>query len=195
MFRAEDQRTLNEWTRGALSLQQFLPSYYANWRMAWPLYRDIFLYARDHRIPMVGLNIPESVSRTVAERGFGALTPKQLAQVPKGVSCNVDARYREFIRDAYSDHVQPSDRNFNNFCEAQLVWDQSMAWHIASYRMAHTKRTIVVLTGVGHAWRRGIPEQLIKYAKLTTRVVLPAVRGAIDPKTVTSEDADYIMWD
>lgn len=193
MFRADDQRTLDAWASGELSLDQFLPRYYANWRMPWPLYKDIFLYAREHRIPLIGLNIPDAVSKTVAEKGFGSLSPEQRAQIPSGITCDVDARYRDFIRRAYSDHIHPSDRKFNNFCEAQLVWDRSMAWHIAQFRAKHKDTVIVVLTGIGHAWRRGIPEQLTLYAKFRSRVVLPAVPGELERSTVTTGDADYLV--
>ncbi len=193
MFRADDQRTLNAWTSGELSLDQFLPRYYANWRMPWPLYKDIFLYAREHRIPLIGLNIPDAVSKAVANNGFGSLSAEQRKQIPAGITCDVDDRYREFIRRAYSDHIHPSDRKFNNFCEAQLVWDRSMAWHIAQFRVQHKDTVIVVLTGVGHAWRRGIPEQLTLYAKLRSRVVLPAIPGDLERSTVTTGDADYLV--
>jgi uncharacterized iron-regulated protein len=193
MFRADDQGTLDAWTAGALPLDQFLPRYYANWRMPWPLYKDIFLYAREHRIPLIGLNIPDAVSKAVAQKGFGSLSAAERQQIPSGITCDVDARYREFIRRAYSDHIHPSDRNFNNFCEAQLVWDRSMAWHIAQFRTQHKDTVVVVLTGVGHAWRRGIPEQLTRYAKLHSRIVLPAVPGDLERSTVTSEDADYLV--
>jgi uncharacterized iron-regulated protein len=193
MFRADDQRTLDAWTQGELPLDRFLPRYYANWRMPWPLYRDIFLYAREHRIPLIGLNIPDAVSKAVASKGFGSLSAAEREQIPQGITCDVDARYREFIQRAYSGHIHPSDRKFNNFCEAQLVWDRSMAWHIAQFREQHNKTAIVVLTGVGHAWRRGIPEQLTRYAKLQSRVILPTVPGDLERRTVTIQDADYLV--
>ena len=46
MFRADSQGVLDSWVRGKLSVKQFLPEYYDNWREPWPLYRDIFQYAR-----------------------------------------------------------------------------------------------------------------------------------------------------
>ena len=195
MFRADDQQTLDAWTEGRLDLDAFIPRYYANWRMPWPLYRDIFLYAREHRIPLVGLNIPERITRTVAERGFNALTPDERAQIPPGVTCTVDARYRSFIREAYSGHGLRSERSFNNFCEVQMVWDRSMARHIASYRERHPDTMIVVLAGVGHAWRRGIPEQLSLYSKLSSRIVLPVIPGETKGGIVTDQDADFLVHD
>jgi uncharacterized iron-regulated protein len=195
MFRAEDQAVLDGWVAGDLDQNRFIRRYYDNWRMPWPLYRDIFLYARKERIPLIGLNIPDAVSDSVAKKGFGSLTREQRAQIPSAVSCNVDPRYRAFIRDAYSDHGPMSDRSFNNFCEAQLLWDRTMAWHLAAFRARHPEKHIIVLTGTGHAWRRGIAEQLPLYAKLSIRVVLPEVEGYVDPENTTIDDADYIVLD
>lgn len=193
MFRADDQRTLDAWVAGSLLRDRFIRQYYDNWSMPWPLYEDIFLYARDHRIPLVGLNIPEGISDAVAKHGYASLKREQRSVVPAGVTCTVGPEYREFIRQAYADHVRQPHQSFNNFCEAQLLWDESMAWHIAGYRTRYKDRLLIVLTGVGHAWRRGIPEQLSKFAKLVTRVVLPSHPGEIGPSAITAGDADYIV--
>ncbi|HSA77340.1 MAG TPA: ChaN family lipoprotein, partial [Nitrospirota bacterium] len=45
MFRSDSQSTLDSWTRGKSSLEQFLPAYYDNWRMPWIFYREIFWYS------------------------------------------------------------------------------------------------------------------------------------------------------
>ena len=52
------------------------------------------------------------------------------------------------------------EKEFVNFCEAQMVWDKSMAWHLMGYLKKNPDTTMVVLAGVGHAWKRGISEQL-----------------------------------
>ncbi len=191
MFRAESQRKLDSWVKGKLSLDEFLPVYYDNWREPWPLYSDIFEYTREHEISMVGLNIPDSISKKIAEKGFGSLSRDEKKQLPPGISCNVDPKYREFIRRAYSGHhMGPS---FENFCEAQMVWDKSMAWHVAGYLKKNPEKSMVVLAGIGHAWKRGISEQLPSDRQLSYRVVLPAIPGEIDQTTVTVADADYML--
>lgn len=193
MFRADDQTTLDAWVAGSLPEDRFIRRYYDNWDIPWPLYKNIFLYAREHRIPLVGLNIPDTLVDAVAKRGYASLNRKQQALIPGGVTCNVGPRYRKFIREIYQDHAPQENRSFNNFCEAQLLWDESMALHIAGYRAQHKDRLLVVLAGVGHAWRRGIPEQLTKYASLDTRIVLPVLPDEGGPDAVTTGDADYIV--
>lgn len=193
MFRAENQAVLTSWSQGKMPLKEFLVSYYDNWRMPWPLYRDIFEYAREHEVPLRGLNIPEGISRKIAERGFSSLTADERKQLPPGISCNVDPAYMEFIKRAYSGHSGHQDKNFVNFCEAQMVWDKAMAWHAVGYLKKNPDRSMVILAGIGHAWKRGIAEQLEGNGKYTFRVVLPAIPGQVDRGNVTAEDADYLL--
>lgn len=194
MFRADSQDALDSWVKGKLSLEQFLPSYYDNWGTAWPLYREIFWYAHDHDIPLIGLNVPSRIAKKVAQQGFASLSQAERKQLPPGISCNVDPTYMEFIRKAYAGHAM-HDRGFVNFCEAQMVWDKSMAWHLITYVKKKPGRTVVVLAGVGHAWKRGIPEQVGMESKFTYRVVLPLIPNQIDRDTVTTKDADYVLLD
>jgi uncharacterized iron-regulated protein len=194
MFRADSQQVLNSWVRGSLPLDRFLPVYYDNWHEPWPLYSAIFQYARDHEIPLVGLNIPDRIAEKVARKGFASMTETERRQLPPSVTCNVDPTYMEFIRKAYAGHSLQG-RAFVNFCEAQLVWDKSMAWHLLTYFNKHRHRPVLVLAGVGHAWRRGIPDQVADYSKFTSRVVLPLVPDQIERETVTTDDADYVLLD
>ncbi len=193
MFRADSQQALDEWIRGDSSLDRFLPAYYDNWRHPWPWYRDIFQYAREHGIPLVGLNIPGAITKQVARHGFSALSEKEKKQLPPGISCDIDPAYREFIRKAYASHARGAGRQFQNFCEAQMVWDKTMAAHLVEYLKRQPDKNMVVLAGVGHAWKRGIPEQVARQSTLTVRVVLPLIPDDAELKTLTAADADYVL--
>lgn len=195
MFRAENQPALDSWVKGKLPLKKFLPVYYDNWTLPWPLYSPIFEYAREHEVPIQGLNIPSAISKKVARSGFSSLTAKEKKQLPPGISCNVDPKYMEFIKRAYAGHAGHQDREFVNFCEAQMIWDKSMAWHLSGYLKKKPDMSMVVLAGIGHAWKRGISEQLEPFARLSYRVVLPAVPDQIDRESVTTHDADYVILD
>jgi len=192
MFRADSQDRLDAWTGGRLSLDRFLSAYRDNWSLPWPLYQDVFLYAREHELPLIGLNISDDVAAKVARQGFASLSAAEKASLPPGVSCRVDDKYMQFIRQAYAEHSL-SDRSFLHFCEAQMVWDKSMAWHLIAYRKKNPKRIIVVLAGVGHAWKRGIAEQVNLESKLSLRSILPYLPGQIDQQRVTTRDADYLL--
>jgi uncharacterized iron-regulated protein len=193
MFRSDSQQSLNAWVNGTLPLDQFLPVYYDNWREGWSLYRDIFTYAREHGIPLIGLNIPDRIAQAVAQKGFTSLSPREKKELPPAISCDVDRTYMEFIKKAYAGHSHKVDGKFLNFCEAQMVWDKSMAWNLVQYLRKHKGTKIVVLAGVGHAWKRGIPEQLERLSAYPSTVILPLVPGQVEPDSVTVKDADFVL--
>lgn len=193
MFRADSQQSLDAWVNDAMPLDRFLPVYYDNWNIAWSKYRDIFEYARSRRVPLVGLNISHTLAAAVARNGFSSLKDHEKKELPPSITCDVDAKYMKFIRKAYAGHAPREDRKFINFCEAQLVWDKSMAWNLIKYRERNPDKTIVVLAGVGHAWKRGMPEQVGRGSPHSYKVVLPVVPHHIDQGSVTPGDADYLV--
>jgi uncharacterized iron-regulated protein len=194
MFRAESQNTLDGWTSGRLDQDLFIRAYYDNWRMPWPFYRDIFLYAREKRIPMVGLNVPDAIAQKVAEKGFNSLSSEELAKLPRGISCDVDPSYMDFIESVYEAHsMRMRKEPFVYFCEAQMLWDKAMAWHLIAYIKKNPGRKMVVLSGIGHSWKRGMPEQVRKNAGYSFKVVLPEAPERIKEAAVTTGDADYVL--
>jgi uncharacterized iron-regulated protein len=193
MLQSRYQEELDRWVDGKLSPAGFIRVYDKNWDMPWALYRNIFYYLRDHKIPAIALNLPWSISTKVATEGFSSLTDKELAQLPPGITCSVDKRYMAFIRRAYAAHGIP-EKNFDHFCEAQILWDKTMAWHTVKYLEKHPDRSVVVLAGTGHAWKSGIPQQVKDMSDdIPYRVILPEVPGDIDPQHITKSDADYIL--
>jgi hypothetical protein len=52
---------------------------------------------------------------------------------------------------------------------------------------------MVILTGIGHAWKPGIPAQLEAYGGLPAVVILPEVPGDIEPGRVDAAAADFIF--
>jgi len=70
-----------------------------------------------------------------------------------------------------------------------------MAIHALDYLEAHPNASMVLLAGTGHAWKRGIPEQMRQLSELTYTVVLPQISGRIEPRTVDVNDTDYIWLD
>ena len=83
--------------------------------------------------------------------------------------------------------------NFNNFCEAQLVWDKSMAARALRFLEDNPDHTLVLLAGSGHARKGGIPAQIKKMAPLEHLVILPEVPGSIDRDVLDHDDADFLI--
>jgi uncharacterized iron-regulated protein len=197
MFPKESQKTLDEWVAGELSSIDFMRAFELNWGYPWTLYKDIFLFARENEVPLVALNIPREVSRKVRESGFSSLSEKELEQLPPDLTCDVDEEYMDYIRRVFSYHEHQSineNGSFVNFCEAQLLWDKSMAWYLLEYLDQNPGRKIVVLTGITHAWKKGIPAQLERLSdEVSYRVALPEIPIAVEPDKLTTDDADYIF--
>ena len=77
MIRKDYQPVLDRWVAGDLAIAEMYGEYKKNWGM-WPRYRPIFEYARDEKIPMVGLNLPREITGQVAKGGFRSLTEDHL---------------------------------------------------------------------------------------------------------------------
>lgn len=191
MFRQDQQRALDDWLAGNIDEKAFERVYLDNWNFPWPLYREIFVYAREKQIPLVGLNVSREITRQVARNGFASLSDEQRGELP-GVTCNVTRAYRDFIRRALGAHGH-GEMNFNHFCEAQLVWDTAMAVGATDYLKAHPDRTMVLLAGSGHARKMGIPYQVNERAPVPLAVLLPYTPDAFTPEMLTTADADYII--
>lgn len=191
MFRRESQGDLDRWIGGQIDEAQFKPIYLDNWNFDWNLYRPIFHYARQQGLPMIGLNVDRGLSRQVAYHGFASLSDAQKAAMG-AVTCDVTPAYRDYIRQAYGAHVHGKMR-FENFCEAQLLWDTAMAVNAAQYLQENEDTILVILAGVGHAQKPGIPAQLEKRAPWPAVVLLPETPGSLDPDLVSSDEADYLI--
>ncbi len=191
MIRQTSQADLDRWVDGQIDEAQFEPVYLENWNFDWELYRLIFRYARSNRIPMVGLNIARQITRQVAYHGFDSLTPEQKGPL-NDLTCTVSPEYRDYIRQAYGDHGH-GHMNFDNFCQAQLLWDTAMAFNAVQYLNQNDEAVMVLLAGSGHAHKQGIPAQLKKFAPWPAVVLLPETPEIYDKSTLSVSDADYLV--
>jgi uncharacterized iron-regulated protein len=194
MLRAESQELLDKWWRWGMSTEQFEAIYRENWGMPWHLYRDIFLYSRQKRIPLVGLNVPGEIVSKVAREGYGSLTEAERKRLPPGITCTLDEAYRSYIRRSFGEHAQSSGRSFDHFCEAQMLWDTAMAIHALEYLDKNPGSRMVILAGSVHAWKHAIPRQIATMRPdMTVSVILPAPGGKEVREKLTVEDADYLV--
>ncbi len=192
MFRKDSQAALDRWVSGSYPIGSFLKIYEDNWSM-WTKYESIFNYARTEKIPLVGLNIPRELSSKVARSGFAAL-PDEQRQALGNVRCVVTPEYGNLIKQAmggYGGHGQ----QFLFFCEAQILWDTMMARHLAEFLKANPKHRVVVLAGSSHAWKFGIPRQLMEQMEVSYRVILPEIEGRVTRYEISPELSDYLWLD
>jgi uncharacterized iron-regulated protein len=193
MFRNDSQQALDRWVAGSIGEAEFQEIYYDNWTYPWAVYQMIFEYAKNEKIPMIGLNVPREITRQVSRKGFNSLSEEQKGKLAD-VSCRVDKEYKEYIKKAFGSHGH-GQLNFTYFCEAQLVWDTAMAINSLEYLKKNPEAVVVLLAGAGHVQKGAVPRQISVRSETPHAVILPKVEGFIDPQTVGIQDADYIMLD
>lgn len=191
MFRSDSQADLDRWVAGEIQDAAFENIYYDNWTFPWDTYSIIFEYAREHRVPLVGLNVSREITSQVARKGFKSLSDEQRGKL-SDVTCVVDDDYKDYIRKAFGAHAH-GKLNFTYFCEAQLVWDSIMAINAIDYVTANPDVILVMLCGVGHAQKGAVPRQIQSRSSLPHVVFLPEAQGSITVETVSTDDADYLL--
>ncbi|NTW99846.1 MAG: ChaN family lipoprotein [Geobacteraceae bacterium] len=194
MFQADYQKQLDDWIEGKMTEQSFKTVYAGNWSYDWSLYRDIFIFARDNRIPMVALNVPKGIVFKVARQGFASLTPEERKNLPSGVTCDINKPQTEFLKRTFQSVFkhEANGKVFTYFCEAQAVRNSGMAMIIANYQKKHPGRKLVALAGTWHAVKHGIPERLANINNLNIRVILPEI-PELGAKNTTSAITDYLI--
>lgn len=172
MFPRADQAVLDRWVAGRLSEAEFLAQ--SDWKHVWgfdpALYMPIFVFARDHRIPMIALNVSNRTIHLVSKLGFAGVA----AADREGLSTPAPptASYRRELADVMAEHAGPkmSPERLAHFIDAQLTWDRAMAEAIAARR----GRPVVAIMGAGHLENRnGVPHQLDALGVTGALVLLP----------------------
>lgn len=195
MMQADSQRHLDDWVEGKVSEARFEQIFAQNWSEDWPLYRPIFLYARDNRIPMVALNVPIEIVKKVSHEGFASLSPEERTGLPEGTSCDLKNPQIALLRRSFKAVGRHGENGkvFTYFCEAQTVRNSGMAIAIKRYLSKNPQRKMVVLTGIWHAVKYAIPTQLESLAgDLSYTVIIPETSEMNRGSTSTVE-ADYLV--
>lgn len=195
MIQADNQQQLDDWTGGVMSEPAMQAVFSRNWSEDWQVYRDIFIFARDNHIPMVALNVPIAIVRKVSQYGFASLTPEEKRDLPEGTSCDLSNPQIALLKKSFQEvgsHLGQG-KNFSNFCEAQTVRNSGMAIHLARFLKSHPKRKIVGLTGILHAVKYAIPDQLERYGgKPSYTVILPET-PAFNRENSSVREADFLV--
>ena len=196
MFQSRYQNALDDYLAGTMDEETFLRKahYFTSWGFNYFLYRDILIYARNEKIPVIGLNIPRELVSNVARHGLARLSEAEKALLPKQME-GADEAYRERLQRAFAMHqveVPGGDlpRQLDSFIEAQVLWDESMAAAIAAYLGHHPGARMVVLAGNGHLeFGSGIPKRAYRLTGESYVTVLPYSGGLLEEGI-----ADYILF-
>lgn len=193
MFSTNEQPVLDRWVAGKTSEREFISVYKRNWKVPWPHYREILLYAQANGIPVIGMNIKREVVHQVFKSGLASLTPELQEMLP-GLKCDVSKVYEEFIRTSVGNH-EIKGAAYMNFCEAQMVWDSFMARTAVDYLKANPDRVMVALAGSGHIWKHAIPRHVKQLSDMPYSVILPRDSGWFESNELTTGETDYMLID
>lgn len=206
MFPWGENPVLERWSRGELDEQRFLDEsrWYEVWSHHWGHYRDIFFFARDVRLRLVGLNAPRDVVRAVrAAGGFNDLAPEVRKRLPPTIDVS-SSEHRAVVRSYFDPedalHTRLSAEEQERLYLAQVTWDAAMGWQAgqALSMPADPREIVVVLIGAGHvAYDLGAARQLASgfkggIASLIPVTVPPQPKGA-PPKKVSAAYAQF-LW-
>lgn len=190
-FQQPFQKYLDAYVAGDISEQEMLrrTEYFDRWRFDYRLYQPILRFARDHRIPVIALNLEREITQKVADGGMRALTPAERARIPAEINRS-DKEYRKRIQEVFEQHPKTGKLTFEHFLDVQLLWDEGMAARGALYLEKHPAKDMVILAGAGHVeYGQGIPQRLLRRVRASSAIVLDGTDRRPDPKL-----ADFLLY-
>lgn len=181
------QPVLDRWTRGELSVEDFLKQ--SRWDEVWrfdaELYLPLFHFARMHRIPIRALNVERSLLHKAREKGWRSMSllERKGIGIPKAPS----EPYRKILSDVFLQHQDDKESSetaetlseedqerLDGFVETQILWDRAMAEGIAHVRKAGGDPLVVAIIGRGHLeYGHGVAHQLADLGIANPATLLP----------------------
>lgn len=200
MFQKSQQPILDRWSRGFLTEDEFLREvkWDATWGMNYQLYKGILDEARDRRIKVLGLNVSRELVRKIAQGGIESLSSEDRKRLPE--MDLTDRQHRTYIESVYQEHEGGLARDFENFYQAQVLWDEAMAETLSDFLISPEGqgKTAIVLAGNGHIiYHFGIPNRFHRRTAIPYRtIVLKEWRREMGQDPMLAESplplADYL---
>ncbi len=203
MYPVAEQAALDLWNGGTLSEAEFVERsrWYRNWGYHWNYYRDIFLFCRDAKVPLHGVNVPRELVSDVRKKGFDALTAEQKALLPPKIDVD-DADHRRlfkaFFEESDSMHsASMPEAMWDGMFKAQCTWDAAMAWNaVAALKKTNDPNAVmVVLIGSGHvAYGLGAQRQAALWfdGAAASVIPIPVLDDENEPAKVRASYADFV---
>ncbi len=191
------QSYLEDYIGGKITEREMLRGvqWYSRWRYDFRLYRPIFDFAKQHKIPLIALNIPQELTKRISKVGIDGLTIEERKQLPALVDKS-NAEYTARLRKIFGMHAHGkkfNEKGFKKFVDAQLAWDEGMAFAASNYLRKHPSGRMVILAGSGHLINReGIPSRLDRQLTLSTDQRSLVVLSHSDEK-YSSKEADFSL--
>jgi uncharacterized iron-regulated protein len=177
MFQKPFQRYIDDYISGSISERDFLKmtQYYKRWQYDYIHYRDIIEFARSNKLKVIALNLWSEIVNKVATKGIDSLTFEERLEIPIDMDMT-DELYIDRLKEIFKQHKTREGRDFNNFYQAQIIWDETMAHNIDEFLKKNPDYQIVVLAGVGHLmYNSGIPKRAFRLNKKEYVTIIPNI--------------------
>ena len=180
MFNASHQEVLDKWVAGELSEKEFLKEsgWYSNWQMDFAYYSDILHYAREAKIPVVGINVSQELRQQVGMNDLDELDEETRMQLPE---MDFEDRYQKaMVESIFAGHGQGA-KMFEAFLRVQTLWDESMADNIVKHLAGQGQEHRMVVIAGGYHVRHGfgIPRRV--YRRMPVSYALVGSRELVVP--------------
>ena len=204
MYPATEQAALDLWNAGTISEAEFVEKsdWYLSWGYHWDYYRDIFLFCREAKATLHGVNVPRELVSDVRKKGFDGLTAGQKALLPPRIdteSADHLRLFKAFFGDEDSMHpASMPEAMWQGMFRAQCTWDAAMAWNAveALKRANDPNAVVVVLIGSGHvAYGLGAERQARLWfdGGIASVIPVPVLDEEDRPAKVRASYADF-LW-
>jgi uncharacterized iron-regulated protein len=178
MFREPQQAVLDRWVAGELTELEFLKAskWYETWGYDFGAYRDLLLFAKEHRIDVIGLNPPKELQEAVRRTGLDNV-PEDLRRGLPEIG-ETDPWQRDVLRGVFGGHAGHGggDESFDSFLRVQLLWEETMAQRVVDYLKSprgEGKRMVTITGGWHVKYGFGLPKKVVRRLPMAYAILLP----------------------
>ncbi len=199
MFPTESQAVLDEYLLEDTLMTEvdFLRAsrWFEVWRYDWRLFRPIFNFCRQFKIPIYGINIDREIVKTVFASGnTDTLSNEQLDAIASDKDLAIDG-YVERLQLVHGFHADSphGKKGIAGFVQSQAIWDESMAENIFEILKSNPLKTVVVIAGAQHTRKdSGIPPRLLRRLDTVKQASVANIYTS-NPPAIPEKQADFFF--
>ena len=196
------QETLNKWTSGILTKDEFIREvrWYVHWNFNYGFYEKIFDFAKEHRLPVYALNVPREIITKIRMQGWDTLSDEEKKFIPKSPDLT-NKDHRALIRKIFESSEIPHqmkgaglDMMFDGLYRGQSAWDEVMSANAVKGAESEGRR-LVVCAGSGHLlYNLGLNMRALEKSGLPGKtVIVVAVPAGQKSLKVSRTYGDYVF--
>lgn len=167
-FTPRQQPALDRWVSGELSEKAFLKEsrWYDVWSLDFDYYKPLLLFARERKIPVIGLNADKDLQNAARRQDVSRLSEESRRQLSElDLEQHLGDPYRRALVESVYDVHLKGEADLAGFLRVQTLWDELMGANAARYLAGPEgkDRRLMVVAGGNHVRHGfGIPRALFR---------------------------------